>query len=419
MTNRRLTPISLGLLGATVLGGCTEEVCGEGGDFTSPPADHGGDADEDQDNDWLFSLERINRIELTLSDEAVRTLSKERTIHEDRFEVPGQLTLDGVNVGTIGVRLRGRLGSFQRFEDKPKFNLDLNEYSDQRPFGLERLALSSGGMDPSKLKEVLGAQLMALADVPASRAGFAQLFVNGEDYGLYITIEAQDDRWMRRVFGTDEGNLYEGSYSYAVWWPRFNDFGEGRDERFELQEGFDVGHADIAAVSNATLDSFEAGRVTESLAERVDFPGLQRQLAADQWLGNLDGYGFIVNNYRVWFPPDGGPMRLASWDLDGTLLPDALNGETLEEPRGNLAAICRLDPDCERDWADTARSVADAVDASTLAETMAQAALFTEEAVYADPRACDAEAITTGRAEVTEWIETASETLREAWKGVE
>ena len=98
----------------------------------------------------------------------------------------------------IGVRLRGRLGSFQRFEDKPKFNLDLNEYSDQRPFGLERLALSSGGMDPSKLKEVLGAQLMALADVPASRAGFAQLFINGEDYGLYITIEAQDDRWMRR-----------------------------------------------------------------------------------------------------------------------------------------------------------------------------------------------------------------------------
>ena len=114
MTNRRL--ISLGLLSAALLVGCKEEVCGVGGDFTSPPFDRGDeDEDEDQNNDWLFSLERINRIELTLGDEAVRTLSKERTIHEDRFEVPGELSIDGVNVGTIGVRLRGRLGSFQRF----------------------------------------------------------------------------------------------------------------------------------------------------------------------------------------------------------------------------------------------------------------------------------------------------------------
>ncbi|MEY3210160.1 MAG: hypothetical protein RIT28_641 [Pseudomonadota bacterium] len=409
-----MTYRTIGLL-FTLCCGCKEEVCGEGGDFTSPPAEP---SDED-DNDWLFSLERINRIELTLSEEATRSLSKDRRINEERFEVPGRLRIDGVDLGEIGVRMRGRLGGFRRLEDKPKLNLDLNQYSDQRPFGLERLSLSSSVNDPSKLKEVMAAHVMALAEVPASRAGYAQLFINGEDYGLYITIEAQDDRWLRRVFDTDEGNLYDGSYTYADWWPRFNDFGLGRDHLFEQQEGFDVGHADITAVSEATLAALEAGRMTDALADAVDLPGLLRQVAADQWLGNIDGYGITVNNYRVWFPPDGGPMRFASWDLDGTLIPTAIEGEALIEPKGNLLAICRLDPDCERDWAESARALADTLDSSDLVDRVNQAALLTDQAVYADPGACDAEAITTGREELMEWIETAGETLREAWEGVE
>ena len=45
MTNRRL--ISLGLLSAALLVGCKEEVCGVGGDFTSPPCDRGDEDDED------------------------------------------------------------------------------------------------------------------------------------------------------------------------------------------------------------------------------------------------------------------------------------------------------------------------------------------------------------------------------------
>ena len=128
MTNRRLSSLWLGLHSGALLGGCKEEFCGAGGDFTSPPFDHEDAEDEDdENNDWLFSLERINRIEITLSDEAVRTLSKERTIHEERFEVPGQLSLDGVDVGTVAVRLRGRLGSFRLCEDKSNANPELTQ----------------------------------------------------------------------------------------------------------------------------------------------------------------------------------------------------------------------------------------------------------------------------------------------------
>jgi CotH kinase protein len=49
--------------------------------------------------------------------------------------------------------------------------------------------------------------------VPASRTGYAYVYVNGEDYGIHLDIEALDEIALAKLFGSfDEGvqHLYEG-----------------------------------------------------------------------------------------------------------------------------------------------------------------------------------------------------------------
>ena len=85
--------------------------------------------------------------------------------------------------------------------------------------------------------------------IPTSRTGYAQLFVNGEDYGLYLVVESQDDRWLKRNFEDRSGNLYDGKYVYSGYWPTIVDFGKGLDHWFDLEEGEDVDFEDIGTIS--------------------------------------------------------------------------------------------------------------------------------------------------------------------------
>ncbi|MFO0006349.1 MAG: CotH kinase family protein, partial [bacterium] len=86
----------------------------------------------------------------------------------------------------------------------------------------------------------------------APRAADARVWVNGDDYGLYLLLETPDDRFLKRAWDEPDGNLYDGKY---VWYPDGSytllDFAEGHDHLYQLEEGEDVGHADIASVSAA------------------------------------------------------------------------------------------------------------------------------------------------------------------------
>lgn len=370
--------------------------------------------DQVLDNDHVFSQDRIHEIAITLSDDAVAALAAEP--YEDAL---GDVVIDGVAVSSIGVRLRGKIGSFRTLDGKPKFELDFNAFiDDQRFYGLESLSLNNSIVDCSYLKEPLAMAVFAGFEVAAPRAAYASVTVNGADYGLYVIIETEDDRFLRRHWGEPIGNLYDGKY---VWYADGSytllDFAEGHDLLYQLEEGTDVGHADLSAVSEGLAAGVAAHDVYARLDGVVDWEQLHRVWAVEQFIGQNDGYALNKNNYRPYFPEPGAPMVMIPWDYDYSFLEDVWWSRDWRHPRGNLVGACWADADCAARHREVVAELLDAVDGMALPVLADRLEALTSTAVVIDPRReCSTSQVNSERERVADWLTTRGDALRTFWE---
>ena len=369
--------------------------------------------DQDLDDSWIFSLETVHTIDITLPQASIDGLNADAYTY-----VPGGVTFDGETIDDIGVRLRGKFGSFRSLAGKPKFKLDLNQYvEDQRFWGLETLSLNNEVVDYSYLKEPLAYRLMAEMGVPAPRTGFAQVTVNGEPYGLYVLIETPDDRFLKRAYERPDGNLYDGKY---LWDGCCNytllDFADGLDDQFPLEEGTDVDNEDVRGVSTALINGWGQESWDVALGTRVNWDEILREFAVEQWIGQNDGYCLNTNNYRVYFDPETGKADIVPWDFDYSFLQDSAWGMDWSRPRGNLAAGCLADVSCRANWKAATAQVLVAAETADLIGLFDSMQAVILEAAQADPRReVSWSSVESEQAKVRTWLQQRSGELRAEW----
>jgi uncharacterized protein (TIGR03437 family) len=130
----------------------------------------------------------------------------------DSFQWKG-IGSNTLTVNNLTVRSRGH-GS--RSPVKPGLHVDFNRnVSTQNFLGLNELDLKNNSQDPSLIHERLSMELFTRMGVPASREVCTKVFVNGEYIGLYNLVESPDTQMMKRVFGENNGYLYE--YKPGDW----------------------------------------------------------------------------------------------------------------------------------------------------------------------------------------------------------
>jgi len=416
--------------GGTVDSGPVDGGGADGGGADGGGADTGGDTgplpvepvmvvetvgDQDPDIDsWFFDAYTVHEVSISLSSDSVANLDADPYTYTQ-----GDATVDGTPMPSIGVRLRGKIGSFRYLSGKPKFKLDFNQYvSGQRFYGLETLSLNNSVVDCSYLKEPVAYRVMREAGVPASRTSWAHVTVNGADYGLYVVVETPDDRFLDRVFADPSGNLYDGKY---IWYTdgSYNllDFGTGDDDLFSLEEGTDVGNDDIRGISDAVLASYGSQLFDEVTGTAVDWGELHRELAAEQWVGHNDGYALNTNNYRVYFDPDeGGLAQIVPWDFDYGFLHAGDWGMSWESPRGTLAAGCWADVGCRAAQRAAVLALTDHIEGLDLLGYYDDLDTLTYDLAQADPRReCSMSYVDSYRTALRSWIETRDTTLRVEW----
>jgi len=361
----------------------------------------------------MFTHDRLHTIDIELPHDSWNALGIDPFTY-----VAGNFTIDGERIDEVGVRLRGKVGSFRTLGGKPKLKIDFNRIVEsQRFYGLESLSLNSSVADCSYLKEVVAAKVYADAGVPTSRTAYAQVRINGADYGLYIIVETQDDRFLRRTMDDPTGNLYDGKY---VWYGGHSytllDFSEGNDTLYQLEEGEYVAHADISAVSNALVTFGGTDAFYAELGQFVSWPALHRAWAAEEWVGQNDGYCINKNNYRVYFDPSDGRGQLIPWDNDNTFLYDYQWGRSWASPYGNLAGACMAHADCRADWAVAVGELLSAIDPTELGGFVAEIDALTSAAAIHDPRReCDATSIPGSRAHVSTWVSQRTAEVQTRW----
>ena len=339
--------------------------------------------DHTTDDSWIFVHDSIHNVDITLSDASKAALEADPYAYAE-----AAISFDGIEMAPVGMRLRGKIGSYRALSGKPKIKIDFNQYVvDQRFYGLETIGLNNAVVDCGYLREPMAYKVFEAAGVPASRTGFAAVTVNGEDYGLYILTEVPDDRFLARHWPDPSGNLYDGKY---VWYGGYSytllDFGIAVDHLYSLEEGVENGNSDITDVSNAINAAWSGTDFYGDLDAYIDWDAVLLTLAGEQFVGQNDGYAMNRNNYRVYFDPEDGKLEFIPWDMDYSALQDSEWGRSWAAPYGRLANRCMSDTNCKAAWKVAAEQVTTAAESLDLIGTIDDMAYLITDAVIADPK---------------------------------
>ena len=168
--------------------------------------------------------------------------SRDALVAEPREYAPARLTVRGHTAAplAVGLRIKGRAGSFRRIDQKPGWKIKLDFLvPDQLFLGRERMTLNNMVQDPSQIHEWAAYGLFRSLGLPAPRVGYAFVRLDGEIYGLYTVIESPDDEMLGRWFATTQ-HLYEGGYGQDLF-PQHVD-------QLEADRGDLVERSDLQAV---------------------------------------------------------------------------------------------------------------------------------------------------------------------------
>lgn len=359
----------------------------------------------------------VHTIEITMSS------ASRASIDADPYtKAPVDVTIDGTTMPDVGIRLRGKIGSFRTMDGKPKFAIDMNfTHEDQRYLGIEELSLNNEVVDCSYMKEPLAYKLFREAGIAAGRTSFATVTVNGEPYGLYVVVETPDDRFLTHNFADPSGTLYDGKY---VWFGGYSyillDFQPTIYNYYQLEEGVDNDHADVFSVVKALGTPSSDAAWYAKLDAVVDMRTFVKYLAVEELVGHNDGYALNTNNNRLYFDPDrGGKMVMVPWDFDYAFLHDSDWGYSWVSPNGDLAYACFHNTECLYEHDRALAEVLDALDVAALQTWYDDRVALIEREAMDDPRReCSYGYVTYYQSYVRGWLDTEPASIRSYW-GIE
>ena len=340
----------------------------------------GGSYDPGALSAGLFTLDRVLTLDLTLTEDAVASINADPYTY-----VPATLTLDGTTLDEVGVRVEGKLGSKRSLSQKMGFKIDLNRFVEgQTLLGLEKLIAKNLVQDPSFIHEYIAFQVYEAMGVKAPRVGYLWVTVNGAEFGLYANVEAMDDRFLARAYEDGSGNFYDGDYILNDAWTSYSllDFNYGTQDLFILDEGEDVGHADVHAVTDAVQGAGRTERFMDEAGAVVDLEHHARFMATEYWAGQYDGYSNYTNNYRVYFDPIDGLARFSPWDHDWAFY----DSTPMTPSYGAVSVYCYADATCRQLFFEAVTEVCATVAALDLTAEIDRAAELLLPYIQADPR---------------------------------
>ncbi|MBL4684142.1 MAG: CotH kinase family protein [Nannocystaceae bacterium] len=335
-------------------------------------------------SDELLSLRSLSRFDVRLAPESWNSL-----LAEPKTWVAGDFEYDGVVYDNVGVRLKGN-HSFRPLDEKPSLKIKFNKYQPGRRFlGLEGLTLNNLVVDASMLREWVSYRVFREIGVPAPRAGYAEVWVNDERYGLYLTLEPYDDEFLERVYSDPSGNLYESDTSADL----HKDI-----ESWDQDEGTDKSRDDLTAFGE--LAQRDGNAVFYGSEAAVDMPKFLNFLAGEAIVGHFDGH-MGGHNFFVYHEPSLDLWSYQPWGLDQGLV----RRVSPYDHNGYLGAKCLHDAQCLVDYIQTSQQALLRLTNSDLDAEIDRAIALTDDAMRADERKPYAESkVETWRAKTRGYI---------------
>lgn len=158
----------------------------------------------------FYSSDTIREIKISFSEDNWDEILDSLYVAGNKERMQATLFIDGHRYDSVGVRYKGYSSSSVDRVKNP-FNIKLNYIiAGQRHLGVDKIKLSNVIQDPSFLREVLSYDI-ARNYMPASRANFANVYVNDTLIGLYTNVEAVNNEFLEKHFRNAENVLVKGN----------------------------------------------------------------------------------------------------------------------------------------------------------------------------------------------------------------
>ena len=159
----------------------------------------------------LFDTDQIMDIDILMDEDDWNDML-ENAISEEYYSC--DVVVNGKTFYSVGIRPKGNtsLSSIANDPDTDRysFKLEFDHYIEgQTCYGLDKLILNNNYADATNMKEAIVYDMYQYLGVDASLYNYAKICVNGDYWGVYLALEAVEDSFMLRSYGTEDGNLYK------------------------------------------------------------------------------------------------------------------------------------------------------------------------------------------------------------------
>lgn len=185
----------------------------------------------------LFDSDRVHTIDIEMEDWD----SFIETCENEEYALCN-VTIDGTTINNVGLRAKGNtsLSTVSSMNsDRYSFKIEFDHYdSGITYYGLDKLCLNNIIQDNTYMKDYITYTLMNEMGVASPLCSYSYITINGEDWGLYLAVEAIEDSFIQRNYDSLDGELYKPD-SISMGGGRGN--GKGFDmEDFDFSDTKDI-----------------------------------------------------------------------------------------------------------------------------------------------------------------------------------
>lgn len=223
-------------------------------------------------------------------------------------EVPATVMIDGKEYKDVGAHFRGASSLMMVAEgSKRSINLSFNWKHQKQSFGgYHTYNLLNGHEDASFIRPALYSHI-AREYIPAPKANFVRIVINGENWGIYESVQQFNKEFLEENFGATQG---------ARWKVPGSPFGKagleylGEDVE-PYKKLYEIKTKDSAESWRPLirlckiLNETPPEKLEEALAPMLDIDATLKFLALDIALINNDGYWVRASDYSIYMDTKG------------------------------------------------------------------------------------------------------------------
>ncbi|HOP05765.1 MAG TPA: lamin tail domain-containing protein [candidate division Zixibacteria bacterium] len=264
----------------------------------------------------MFDGDAVHEIHLTFYDSNWYDLCAYNYEHYDDIPyIAAQFDWEDVHFDSIGVRFKG-LSSYSYPGVKKPFKLDIDEYVEgQTVYGLDKLNLNNCYSDPSFVREICAYELCEALGLATVRTNYANLYINGTLWGVYVLVEQFDQEMIESRYGeSEEGNLWKGDDHGSLEYLGTNQ--SSYYSSYELKTNEEENDWSDLIEFCDVLNNTSLAMLPDTMHNIVDVNSAMAMLAIDNFTVNLDSYVGRCANYYVYHRDVDDRMVFAKWDLN-------------------------------------------------------------------------------------------------------